>query len=84
MSCYFRHLDEIFKELDLEIIKENKKDVDKAIHKIVNVEYKNCPATWKKVKEILRSENKKQKLEFIVKLKKELNLTQIEGKLDEN
>ena len=24
MSCYFRHLDEIFKEIDLEIIKENK------------------------------------------------------------
>ena len=84
MSCYFRHLDEIFKEIDLEIIKENKKDVDKAIHNIVNIEYKNCPDTWKKVKEILQSENKKQKLEFIAKLKKELSLARREGKLDEN
>ena len=30
--------------------KENKQDVDRVIHSIVGVEYKNCSATWKEVK----------------------------------
>jgi hypothetical protein len=30
--------------------KGKQKDVDRAIHSIVGIEYKNCPATWKEVK----------------------------------
>lgn len=29
---------------------ENKRDVDKVIHSIVGVKYKNCPAAWREVK----------------------------------
>ena len=41
---------EVFEEVCVEVTKENKKDLDKVIHGILGVEYKNCPATWKAVK----------------------------------
>ena len=50
MTCYFRHLKPIFEKAGITIKKENKQDIDRAIHSIVGVEYKNCPATWKEVK----------------------------------
>ena len=50
MTCYFRHLGAIFKKAEIEVKRENKKDIDRAIHSIVGVEYKNCSATWKEVK----------------------------------
>ncbi len=36
--------------MGIEVTKENKRDIDRVIHKIVGVEYKNCPATWREVK----------------------------------
>ena len=50
MTCYLKHLQEIFKRAGIEITDENKREVDKLIHSIVNVRYKDCPATWKEVK----------------------------------
>jgi hypothetical protein len=50
MTCYFRHLNDIFEKAGVKVTKENKQDVDRAIHSIVGVEYKNCPATWREVK----------------------------------
>lgn len=50
MTCYFRHLHEVFKKAGIEVTGENKREVDKAIHGIVGVEYKNCSAAWKEVK----------------------------------
>ena len=50
MTCYFRHLKTIFEKAGITITKENKQDIDKVIHSIVGVEYKNCPTTWKEVK----------------------------------
>jgi len=68
MTCYFRHLNVLFEKAGIVITKENKKDIDKAIHSIVGVEYKNCSATWKKVKkEIVENEEN-----FVNKLKSEL------------
>ena len=72
MSCYFRYMDEIFSELNIEITKENKKDIDMALHKIVGVEYKNCPDAWKRVKEIVRGNDENEKKKFISYIKKEL------------
>ena len=51
MTCYFRHLQEVFKKAQIEVTKENKQELDKIIHRIVATNYKDCPATWKKVKE---------------------------------
>ena len=50
MTCYFRHLKQIFVELGVEVTPENKKIIDKQIHKLVGVEYKNCSAVWKEIK----------------------------------
>ena len=53
MTCYFRHLKTIFEKVEINIIKENKQNIDKIIHGIVGVDYKNCSATWKEVKKLI-------------------------------
>ncbi len=50
MTCYFRHLKEVFDKAGIEVTKENKRDLDRAIHAHVGVEYKDCPSTWSAVK----------------------------------
>jgi hypothetical protein len=67
MSCYFRHLNPIFEEAGIKITPENRKQIDQLVHKIVDVSYKDCPATWKQIKLGLADPEKKQ--EFIQKLK---------------
>jgi hypothetical protein len=53
MTCYFRHITRIFEESDIEVTKENKRDIDRIIHGMVGVDYKNCSAAWKEVKKRL-------------------------------
>jgi len=65
VTCYFRHLQQIFKKAGIVVTNENKQDVDRIIHSIVSVEYKNCPATWREVKKRI-AENEG---EFVSKLK---------------
>ena len=67
MSCYLRHLKDLFDEAGMKVTESNKEEVDKAIHKIVNVSYKNCPDTWKEMKLGIADAQKRQ--EFIRKLK---------------
>jgi len=50
VTCYFRHLQEVFKKAGIGVTEENKREVDKIIHRIVGVKYKDCSATWKEVK----------------------------------
>lgn len=50
MTCYFRHIQKIFKKAGIEATSENKREIDRVIHSIVGVEYKNCPAAWREVK----------------------------------
>jgi hypothetical protein len=50
MTCYFRHLKDVFAEAGIEVTSENKREVDKVIHSMVGVKYKNCPLAWKQVK----------------------------------
>lgn len=47
---------------------ENKKQIDRAIHKIVNVKYKNCPLAWRRVKERIQKDEMEKKA-FINELK---------------
>ena len=58
----------LFEKAGITVTKANKKDIDRAIHSIVGVEYKNCSATWKEVKKEI-AENEEN---FVKKLKKEL------------
>jgi len=50
VTCYFRHLKEVFVKAGIEVTNENKKEVDRVIHGIVGVAYKDCPAAWREVK----------------------------------
>lgn len=50
MTCYLRHLQEIFNKAGIEVTKDNKHELDKMIHEIVSTKYNNCPATWREVK----------------------------------
>jgi hypothetical protein len=70
MSCYFRHLQEIFDEAGIKVTPKNKKEIDQAIHKIVDVSYKNCPAAWKAIKSGTADAEKQE--EFVRKLKSAL------------
>lgn len=65
MTCYFRHMQKIFEIAGIKITNANKGEIDRIIHKLVGIEYKNCSTTWKEVKKRL-AENEER---FITKLK---------------
>ena len=70
MTCYFRHIKHLFQEVGIEVTPENKRDIDKAIHQIVGVEYKDCPTTWKAVKARLAKDEEV----FLLELKEKLGI----------
>ena len=72
MSCYFRHMKEIFEEAVIEPTPANRKKLDQAIHKIMEVDYKECPITWKKLKQEVLGDKAKRE-EFVRKLTKSIN-----------
>ncbi len=58
----------IFEEIGVEPTKDTKKDMDRKIHDLLGVEYKNCSATWKEVKKRLEDDE----VGFVADLKKAL------------
>jgi len=63
MSCYFRHIKNILDRAGIEVTASNKKEIDQAFHQIAGVTYKDCPATWKRLKqEWMADEQKRQEL----------------------
>ncbi|MFW6150909.1 MAG: hypothetical protein ACOC6A_05180 [Chloroflexota bacterium] len=63
MSCYFRHLKDVFQEAGIEVTPANKRQLDQAVHRMMGVHYKDCPQTWQKLKEELaRNGQKRQEL----------------------
>jgi branched-subunit amino acid aminotransferase/4-amino-4-deoxychorismate lyase len=50
MTCYLRHLEQMLKKSGIEVTSENRQEIDRIIHDIVGVNYKNCPAAWRQVK----------------------------------
>lgn len=71
MSCYFRHIRDIFDDAGIEITAANKKDIDRAIHKIVGVRYKDCPSAWKKIKQHFLADDRSRRI-LVMKLKSAL------------
>jgi hypothetical protein len=71
MSCYFRHLKEDFEQAGIIVTQENKKEIDRLVHDMVAVTYKNCSPTWKAVKERIRSEPQEREA-FFSALKKKI------------
>ncbi len=68
MSCYFRHLRDILSEAGIETTASNRKRIDQAIHGVVGVAYKDCPATWKRLKQEVLSDPQKRR-EFVESLR---------------
>ena len=68
MTCYFRHIQDVFEKAGIEVSTENRREIDRVIHGIVGVEYKNCPATWREVKERIAEDEER----FVSELKKAL------------
>lgn len=50
MTCYFRHLKEFFQKAGIEVTKENRKEIDRIVRRIVGIEYEGCPEVWREVK----------------------------------
>jgi ribosomal protein L17 len=67
LTCYFRHLQAVFEKAGIEVTKENKQELDKLIHKIVSVKYKDCPNTGREVKKRIAADEEG----FIAELKKQ-------------
>ena len=63
MSCYLRHLKDVLAEAGIEVTPDNKRQIDKALHNAVGIVYKDCPATWSRLKQdILADEDKLQSI----------------------
>ena len=60
MSCYLRHIKDILDEAGIVVTPANRKQIDRLIHQVVGVTYKNCPATWKKIKEEIKDDEEKR------------------------
>ena len=61
MSCYLRHMKNILGEAGIEVTSGNKREIDQAFHQIVGVSYKDCPATWKRLKQELLGDDQKRR-----------------------
>ncbi len=56
MTCYFKNsrMKELFFDMGIEVTKENQAKVDEVIHDMLSVDYPNCAAAWKMVREKLK------------------------------
>lgn len=62
---------DVFEAAGIAVTSSNRKGIDKAIHRVVGVSYKDCPTTWKKLKQELAGDEKKT-AKFVRRLKKAL------------
>lgn len=62
MSCYFRHMQDLFAEAGIGVTKENRRDLDRILHELVDVTYKNCSQAWKGIKGFTGDEKLRRKL----------------------
>jgi hypothetical protein len=53
LTCYFRHIKDLLGEIGVEVTPQNKREIDRLIHELVGVDYKDCPSTWKEVKRLM-------------------------------
>lgn len=53
MSCYMRHMKDVLAEAGVEVTAENRKQIDRVFHELMGVPYKDCPTTWRKLKQEL-------------------------------
>ena len=59
----------LFDEIGVEVTKENKRDIDRQIHELLGVNYKDCSTTWKAVKQRIADDE----AAFVSSLKRRLS-----------
>jgi hypothetical protein len=64
---------DVLEEAGIDITKDNKKEIDRIIHGLVDVAYKDCSPTWKNVKEHIKVDEATRD-QFIKNLKKEIKV----------
>ena len=69
VSCYLRHVKEVLAEAGVEVTPENRKQIDRAFHELMGVRYKDCPATWRKLKQELAGDAARRR-RLVQRLKK--------------
>ena len=62
---------ELLRDIEVEAIKENIKQVDEILHEMLSVDYPNCAATWKMLRKKLQydSDGFKERLKVIVQVR---------------
>ena len=45
MTCYYRHMKDVFERAGIAVTSENRKEIDRVIHAIIGVEYKDYSYT---------------------------------------
>ncbi len=56
MTCYFKNsrMKELLRDIGVEETKDNIEKVDKILHDMLSVDYPNCAATWKMIRQKLK------------------------------
>jgi len=62
VSCYFRHLKDVFEEAGIEVTNKNRKVIHACIAGVVGDPEKECPSTWRRVKEWIADREKRGQL----------------------
>jgi len=52
MTCYIRHLDEVFEDLGMEKNKENRRKLDLMIREKIKMKDADCSEVWARIKKI--------------------------------
>ena len=60
MPCYFRHMKDILDEAGITVSSSNKKQIAQIFHQMVGINYRDCPATWKALKQTYLSDQEKR------------------------
>jgi ribosomal protein L17 len=65
LTCYFRHLESLLRKADIKVTADNRKELDRIIHELVGVNYKDCSGAWRQVKQRLADDEEG----FVLQLK---------------
>jgi hypothetical protein len=68
LTCYLRHIKQLLEKSGIEVTPDNKREIDRRIHELMGVEYKDCPGAWSELKKRLAQDESA----FIASLKKSL------------
>lgn len=69
MTCYLRHMKQLLEKNGIEVTPENNREIDRIIHELMGVRYKDCPAAWSELKKRIAEDE----FSFITSLKESIS-----------